>query len=58
MMTRALNSKYSNINESYRIFSTSHFLRSTKRPAKEFSEIPGPKSYPLVGNLFSLKKYG
>ena len=25
---------------------------------KGFSSIPGPKYYPIVGNLFSLKKYG
>ena len=31
---------------------------NTKSEPKEFKSIPGPKSYPLVENLFSLKKYG
>lgn len=26
--------------------------------AKDFKYVPGPKSYPFVKNLFSLKKYG
>lgn len=25
---------------------------------KEFNSIPGPKSYPFIENLLSLKKYG
>ena len=25
---------------------------------KQFSEIPGPKVYPFVGNLFELKSFG
>ena len=25
---------------------------------KSYNDIPGPKSYPLVGNLFSLKQFG
>ena len=25
---------------------------------KQFSEIPGPKIYPFVGNLFELKSFG
>jgi hypothetical protein len=26
--------------------------------AKPFDSIPGPKCYPVIGNLFSLKQYG
>ena len=31
---------------------------STDLRLKSFSEIPGPKVYPLIGNLFELKSFG
>jgi hypothetical protein len=35
-----------------------YFATTDSIKLKKFVEIPGPKSFPLVGNLFSYKEFG
>lgn len=36
----------------------SQFTTTNSIKLKSFAEIPGPKSFPLVGNLFAYKEFG
>ena len=48
-----------NIINYLKFFQSSYKSTSTlSNVSKSFDSIPGPKSYPFVKNLFSLKRYG
>ncbi len=46
------------VRPSFALYDTSRSVQSQAALVKNYNEIPGPNSLPIVGNLFDLKSFG